>query len=378
MWSSFAFVNHPQRKVGWVSSHGGGRFVIDFRDLGVISSLEGVTFRGDEGKVLAQGLLRAIEAAVSRGESLEAVVERYRPRSKRREVIPAFKRFVAHIDALVEAGDRSAKTAYEYRRILNSELGWWEGRSLEDLDYGTLEDWDRSLAVRGLSPKSRKNYLGALRSACTWLARRSEIKTIPPFPRIEIAEYQPTILPTEVVDFLIREIPEKQRGPYLVAAKMGLRPGEVRALDVSDIQRGGEIWRLSVTKAVQGPHSSSPIGPTKNRKNRMLPIHPSVREWLEAHVDWTGRLRRAPLFTNPVSHKRLSHTQFYDVWHRVRQGVTNATLYEGTKHSFASDALESGIDINRIRKFLGHSDPRSTEKYAKLSDKSLDVFARRK
>jgi integrase len=194
---------------------------------------------------------------------------------------------------------------------------------------------------------------------------------------VEVPEHRPTILPREVVDFLLRQIPEKQRGPYLLAARMGLRPGEVRALDVSDVSRSGKIWRLNVSKAVQGPHSGSKIGPTKNRRDRVLPVHPEVREWLEHHIDWTGRLRRAPLFTNPVSHKRLSHTQFYEVWYRVRQGVTDASLYQGTKHSFASDALESGIDINRIRKFLGHSDPRSTERYAKLSDKSLDIFAER-
>lgn len=369
-------MNRPKR-IGWVASKGSGRFEIDLRDQGRITSLEGITFRGEEGRALASGLLKAIEAAVARGESLEVVANRYRPRSKKRSVQASFDRFVRHIEELVEGGVRSAKTAREYRRIARTEIGWWDGRSIDEINYASLEDWDRSLSVRGLAPKSRRNYLGALRACCAWLARRQEIATIPHFPRIEVPEHSPRIIPREVVDFLLRQIPEKQRGPYLVAARMGLRPGEVRALDVSDIQRGGEIWKLTVSKAVQGPHSGSPIGPTKNRRVRVLPIHPDVRAWMEAHVDWTGRLRRAPLFTNPVSHKRLSHTQFYDVWHRVRQGITDASLYQGTKHSFASDALEAGIDINRIRKFLGHSDPRSTEKYAKLSDKSLDVFAKR-
>ena len=286
-------------------------------------------------------------------------------------------RFVDHIDDLGEAGDRAAKTAREDRRILAREIPWWQQRTIDDLDFAALEDWDRSLVVRGLSPKSRRSYLGALRAACAWLARRGELKSVPPFPQIDVPEHRPTILPREVVDYLLMQIREDQRGPYLVAARMGLRPGEVRALDVSDVQRGGDIWRLNVSKAVPGPHSASPIGPTKNRRARVLPIHPEVRAWMEKHVDWAGRLRRAPLFTNPVSHKRLSHTQFYEVWWRVRQGITDASLYQGTKHSFASDALESGIDLNRIRKFLGHSDPRSTEKYAKLSDKSLDIFAER-
>ena len=95
----------------------------------------------------------------------------------------------------------------------------------------------------------------------------------------------------------------------------------------------------------------------------------------ERHVDWTGRLTRAPLFVLPRSGKRWSHGAFYKRWAKARAGITDASLYQGTKHSFASDALEAGIGMEHIRKMLGHSDPRSTERYARLSDDSLNVFA---
>ena len=38
------------------------------------------------------------------------------------------------------------------------------------------------------------------------------------------------------------------------------------------------------------------------------------------------------------------------------------------KHAFASDAVRRGVDLYRLRDFLGHTDARSTEKYAKLAD----------
>jgi hypothetical protein len=44
-------------------------------------------------------------------------------------------------------------------------------------------------------------------------------------------------------------------------------------------------------------------------------------------------------------------------------------MYEGTKHAFASDAVARGVDLYRLRDFLGHTDARSTEKYAKLAPK---------
>lgn len=341
-------------------------------------SLGGVPFVGEDGKTLAEGVLKAIEIAVGSGTPLDDAIAAYRGKAKRKQIQAAFRRFVLHIEDGVTAGDRSAKTATEYRRILKTELPWWKKRTLDELDLAALEDWDRSFVARGLGPKSRKNYLGALHAACNWLARRGELKSVPPFPRIEVPEHLPKIISTEMVDSILLQIEEKQRGPYLVASKMGLRPGEVRALNVSDITRSEPHWKLEVSKAVQGPESNAKIGPTKNRQDRILPIHPEVREWMQKHVDFTGRLTREALFKTAISQKRLSHFAFYKTWARARKDFSSTSLYQGTKHSFASDALESGIELDRIRKFLGHSDPRSTEKYAKLSDKSLEVFVTRR
>ena len=46
-------------------------------------------------------------------------------------------------------------------------------------------------------------------------------------------------------------------------------------------------------------------------------------------------------------------------------------LYEGTKHTFATDAVRRGVDEYRLQKFLGHADARSTRRYARLADEAL-------
>jgi hypothetical protein len=46
-------------------------------------------------------------------------------------------------------------------------------------------------------------------------------------------------------------------------------------------------------------------------------------------------------------------------------------MYEGTKHAFATDAVRLRVPKERIQKFLGHADARSTDRYAKLADAAL-------
>ena len=50
-------------------------------------------------------------------------------------------------------------------------------------------------------------------------------------------------------------------------------------------------------------------------------------------------------------------------WNRVARSLgLEVKMYEGTKHAFASDAVARGVDLYRLRDFLGHTDARSTER----------------
>ncbi len=47
------------------------------------------------------------------------------------------------------------------------------------------------------------------------------------------------------------------------------------------------------------------------------------------------------------------------------------SLYEGTKHSFATDAIRRGVSERLLQKFLGHANAESTRRYARLADTAL-------
>ncbi len=52
---------------------------------------------------------------------------------------------------------------------------------------------------------------------------------------------------------------------------------------------------------------------------------------------------------------------------RQDAGRPRVKLYEGTKHTFASDALYRTGNERAVQEYLGHADLRSTERYAESS-----------
>ncbi len=100
--------------------------------------------------------------------------------------------------------------------------------------------------------------------------------------------------------------------------------------------------------------------------------------WIERYVDRRGRLTQVPLFINPATGTRYTHSAFRRTWERAceRAEVPKLSLYEGTKHSFATDAVRRGVPERVVQRMLGHRDVTSTRRYAKLAEEAL-VYALR-
>ncbi len=223
--------------------------------------------------------------------------------------------------------------------------------------------------------KTRRNALGAFQSFLRWLHRRREIDLIPEFPVIPTDEHNPTIISTETQSRVLAAVPEDRRGAFLAAARLGLRPGEIRALNADDYHDG---W-LTISKAVKGPNSTAPTRGTKTRKVRRVPVDDDLRGWIERRLTDVRPEERlqgpVPLLPNPTARnaeKRWIANAPREEWNRACRKVgVRVRMVEGTKHAFATDALRRGATKDKIQKFLGHADQRSTDRYAKLADGAL-------
>jgi len=58
-------------------------------------------------------------------------------------------------------------------------------------------------------------------------------------------------------------------------------------------------------------------------------------------------------------------------WREARAGVPHVKLYEGARHSAATEWKRQGADDRTIQAILGHTDGRSVERYAQLEDQAV-------
>ena len=376
---------------GRVRHHRDGRVYIEFpRTVGEPRRLWAI-WAGETRVPLdertATRILERIRYEMARGRGAREVLTEFLPRFARPNLVEVrLERWLAARRRDAEAGDLSPRTLSELERWCGSagHFGWWHGRSIYEVSPATLDDWSAWLATeRRLAPKTRWNILAGFHQFLSWLYVREELREMPrryPWPRVP--EHAPRLLSQDSQRAVLEAIAEDRRGIFLALALMGLRPSEALALRGTDYRDG---W-LMVARARKGRLVGSPERGTKTGRVKRLPVPDELAAWIERWVPAARRLVGGHLFEPPYRGRGRrprggwSETQLRVTWYAAcdRAGVPRVGLYEGTKHSMATDAIRRGVSERALQAFLGHVDVRSTRRYARLSDGALvDVLPRR-
>jgi integrase len=113
-----------------------------------------------------------------------------------------------------------------------------------------------------------------------------------------------------------------------------------------------------------------PSAHTKQRRTHKAPLNPAARELID-------RLRkhRKPAATRVFPGQKPGEPlkQLWHVWHWVRDHVglgREARLYD-LRHTFASIGAGGGLSLPIIGRLLGHTQARTTQRYAHLADDPL-------
>ncbi|MBI5406303.1 MAG: site-specific integrase [Nitrospirae bacterium] len=262
----------------------------------------------------------------------------------------------------VKKGDLAPSYVKELRRYIDKfYTPFFKESDIREIRTGDVESFYQILPAQ-LALKTVKNIMGALQNFFFEMSRKEYIRRCPQFPKIVPPEPDWRWIDEKTQNALIEAIPDQHRPIFIFMARQAVRPGEARALQWEDIDFEREVVTIRRTFSLDKMRNF-----TKTKRIRYLPLHPRVLEHLKKIRGISGFVFRNG--DRPYS----TSTLFYH-WKEAKgkMGITGRLrLYDGTRHSVASQAVNRGVDLNLIGKALGHTKTEMTRRYAHIMTETL-------
>ena len=227
----------------------------------------------------------------------------------------------------------------------------WQELTIEDAD-----NYLTSKRLAGIMPETYNHYYGAIRFMYKRVLKINWNED--DLPRMKRDRSLPTVLSREEVNAILDATPNlKYKAIFAVMYSGGLRVSETTHLLYEDISRRNH---------------SIHIHNTKNRMDRYTILADRTLDILTEYWFKCGK-PRSILFPSQTTGEYLDISAVNQVLKRSAQraGITKHVTSLAFRHSFASHLLEAGCDIKYIQALLGHLDPKSTEVYLHVSNKTL-------
>ena len=222
------------------------------------------------------------------------------------------------------------------------------------LGNGRVERIESKKQPKGLSAKTVRNINQIICSALNLAIEQRLILTNPAdacaLPKLEHREMK--TLPTEQLTSFLREA--KESGVfemYYIELATGLRRGELLGLKWSDIDL--EHGSLRVQRQIARIDGEIVEGPLKTKNAyRTLPLSADAIDVLKTQEKKCGNSQY--VFPSPTGGP-ISPDSVLHMLHRVlkRAGLPKVRFHD-LRHTFATLALQNGVDIKTVSGMLGH------------------------
>lgn len=214
----------------------------------------------------------------------------------------------------------------------------------------TVQGWIKSLEAQGLSAGSVRNvhdvawrlFDSALNDRV--IARSPFVKIkLPPLSKDEVTV--PTIDDVMTVSEVVGD---RYRAAIVTLAGSGARIGELRGLQVSDV----DFLRRTIRVERQQTPAGEIRAPKSASSVRTIPVGQVVIDELAAH------LARYPstgaLFTNELG-RPLRYGQWKNIWAAAASGARISFTSHALRHFFASAMISGGASVKQVQSVLGHA-----------------------
>ena len=224
---------------------------------------------------------------------------------------------------------------------------WWTSQSIRAYLVSQKD--------RGLASSTLNLYRDGLTFFCRNVAKVPWC--VDRLPRLRGEQKLPDILPTGKVGGLIDSLVNpKHKMALNLAYGCGLRVAELAALRIRDLDfdRGMVAIRKS-----------------KGGKDRMVMLPRSLVQPITEYLE--GYRPVEFVFEAAKPGTPLTRRTFQAVFRRAvdRMGLRHEGGIHSLRHAFATHLLEAGTDLTVIQVLLGHSSPKTTQRYARVSNRVL-------
>jgi integrase len=209
------------------------------------------------------------------------------------------------------------------------------------------------LSARGVQARPHMSLLRTVLRSAFDLGVVERLPDLPPLPKP--GKKLPDAPPKEHVLTLLERAPGWLRPAIGLAAYAGLRAGEVRALEVRDVDVVNE--RILVRRAFSANEVLTP----KSTHERVVPLIPELRAILAPALKSKLPNARVILTRNGTTPKR-SHVLTALKYLETKLGV-RAWSFHALRHFFISELVRLGVSIEVIRQLAGHSKLDVTQRY---------------
>jgi integrase len=262
----------------------------------------------------------------------------------------------------VVANDDKPTTARMKRSIVRVHLlPSLGGKDLREITSSHVEAIKTRLREAGKSPKTINNILTVLRSCLNAARKEKVVDDVPQFKLVKRVTPPFDFLTfDETTRVLTAPTPELWHTVVLCALRTGMRRGELRGLQWSDVNLAART--ITIRHAlVEGV-----LGSPKNDKTRVVPIAHDLEAALLAH-------RRGDRYVFTVNGAPLGDHRMYLALDRLcRTAGVRRIGWHTLRHTFASHLVMHGVPIRHVQVLMGHASVEMTERYAHLAPSSLE------
>ena len=290
--------------------------------------------------------------------SQEGAVTPVRRRGRKSSSSVTFDRFVSEVYLPYAKHYKSSWDVDErnFRLHISSILG--ELR-MNDISRRDVEAWFRGLSEKGLAPGTCNRILASLKSICALALEHNLFPSgqcpsdkISPLKTPGVREcYLTEEQATQVMYELDRsEKPEAKIAKLLILT--GARKSEIRKARWEHVHLEQRLLTVPISKSGKARHI--PLSDEAVEIFRSIPQVPGC-PWV-----FPGHAPGKPL------------SDIYLFWNKLRRklGLNNIRVHD-LRHTFASLLVNAGHSLYEVQNLLGHSDPRTTMRYAHLGQSSL-------